>query len=65
VVKCVTDMSHLLQFILTSLKPFLRNVKVTVDRERKVVIIEQQGERTEMTFDQVADQIEELFNGKA
>jgi len=65
VVKCVTDMSHLLQFILTSLKPFLRNVKVTVDRERKVVIIEQQGERTEMTFDEVADQIEELFNGKS
>ena len=64
-VKCVTDMSHLLQFILTSLKPFLRNVKVTVDRERKVVIIEQQGERTEMTFDEVADQIEELFNGKS
>jgi len=58
-------MSHLLQFILTSLKPFLRGIKVTVDRERKVVIIEQQGERTEMTFDQVADQIEELFNGKA
>jgi len=57
-------MSHLLQFILSSLKPFLRDIKVTVDRERKVVIIEQQGERTEMTFDQVADQIEELFNGK-
>ena len=58
-------MSQLLQFIVASLKPFLRGIKVTVDRERKVVIIEQQGERTEMTFDQVADQIEELFNGKA
>jgi len=57
-------MSHLLEFIVSSLKPFLRGISVHVDREKKIVIIEQNGDRTELTFDQVADQIEELFNGK-
>lgn len=58
-------MSHLLDFILVSLKPFLKGIKVTVDREKKVVIIEQKGDRTELSFDQVADRIEELFDGES
>jgi hypothetical protein len=45
------------------MKPFLRGITVHVDREKKLVIIEQKGDRTELTFDQVADRIEELFNG--
>lgn len=57
-------MSHLLDFIIASLKPFLHGTRVTVDREKKLVIIERPGDRTELTFDQVADRIEELFNGK-
>jgi hypothetical protein len=58
-------MSHLLDFILVSLKPFLKGIKVTVDREAKTVTIERPGDRTVLTFDQVADRIEELFDGKA
>lgn len=57
-------MSHLLEFIVSSLKPFLRGITVHVDREAKIVIIEQWDKRTELTFDQVADKIEELFDGK-
>lgn len=57
-------MSHLLDFIIASLKPFLHGTRVTVDREKKLVIIERPGDRTELTFDQVADRIEELFNGR-
>lgn len=56
-------MSHLLDFIVASLKPFLHGVKITVDREAKTVIIERPGDRTVLTFDEVADRIEELFNG--
>jgi hypothetical protein len=55
-------MSPLLDFIIATLKPFLKGITVHVDREKKIVIIEEKGDRTELTFDEVADRIEELFN---
>ncbi len=57
-------MSELLKFLLATLKPWLGNLTITVDREKRIVYFEQKGQVTELTYDQVIDRVEELFNGK-
>ena len=51
----------MLGFIIKTLKPYFCDTKISVDRERKVVTLERKGQKNELTYDQVIDQIEEVF----
>ena len=55
-------MSLLLKFVSQTIKPMLGDLKITFDREARMVKIVQKGQEIELTFDQAITEIEKLFN---
>jgi len=48
-------------FIIRAMKAMFGDLKITVDRERKIVTISREEQFSELTYDQVIDKIEEIF----
>jgi len=55
-------MSQLLKFILNTLKPYFGGMKITFDRANELVIIEQNGKKTVLTYEQAIAEVEKLFD---
>ena len=55
-------MSQLLKFILKTLKPYFGGMKISFDRANELVIIEQKGKKSVLTFDQAIAEVEKLFD---
>ena len=55
-------MSQILKFVLKTLKPYFGGMKISFDRANELVIIEQKGTKTVLTFDQAIAEVEKLFD---
>jgi len=57
-------MSEILKFVLQALRPYFGGIKISFDRDNELVIIEQKGKKTVITYDQAIDEVEKLFNNE-
>ena len=55
-------MSQLLKLVLKTLKPYFGGMKITFDRDKQLVHIEQKGKETTLTYDQAISEVEKLFD---
>jgi hypothetical protein len=48
--------------MLNTLKPYLGGMKITFDRANELVVIEQKGMKTVLTYEQAICEVEKLFD---
>ena len=58
------QLSSTQKLMLSALKSIIGNMTFRLDRQRQIVIIKQNAETKELTYEQLAEILEQLFPGE-